>query len=444
MSNLIPLAYSRRRLLREGGLFAGCLGMPALLGRAVAQPAPTLPGGLAIPTLPPPPLRTDGVLPNPDLTLLRSRVARSRPHRKGGVRLELDPEPLAAASGPKYIIHNYGHSGAGITLSWGCAAATVSLCEDVIERLKQAGRQPRVAVIGTGVVGLTVATELRARWRQLPVTIYAKNLDVRATTSYAAGGQFEPSIIMREYQASADLERVRGWLRQSYQRIKGIQLSGNREKFGVAERLNYTLDHQSSGFQALVDAGIIDAPATGLLPFSSLKQQPGRAYKTFLMNPTILLPRLVADLRERDVRFRTKVFVSREQIANELGENIIINCTGLGAKALCPDDTLDGQHRLQGKRGHLVILRKNNPRQFYFLSGGCSDEEISYVFCRQNDIVIGGSVVNASDDTDDETFSENDRALCDNVQAKAEAFLAGNLDLCNSLMQKSHALWPQR
>jgi hypothetical protein len=34
------------------------------------------------------------------------------------------------------------------------------------------------------------------------------------------------------------------------------------------------------------------------------------------------------------------------------------------------------------KRGNLVVLRKTLPRQFYFLSGGCSNVRIMYVFCR--------------------------------------------------------------
>ncbi len=43
-----------------------------------------------------------------------------RPARNGGVRVEADP----ARPG---LLHNYGHGGAGVTLSWGCAAAVVYL-----------------------------------------------------------------------------------------------------------------------------------------------------------------------------------------------------------------------------------------------------------------------------------------------------------------------------
>jgi D-amino-acid oxidase len=39
-----------------------------------------------------------------------------RPFRKSGVRLERD-----RLRDGRTVIHNYGHGGAGFTLSWGCA-----------------------------------------------------------------------------------------------------------------------------------------------------------------------------------------------------------------------------------------------------------------------------------------------------------------------------------
>ena len=61
-------------------------------------------------------------LPTPDFTfnpdVAGSCIAGVRPFRDGSYRLEAEPE-----SG-KFIVHNYGHGGAGITLSWGCAAKT--------------------------------------------------------------------------------------------------------------------------------------------------------------------------------------------------------------------------------------------------------------------------------------------------------------------------------
>ena len=47
--------------------------------------------------------------------------------------------------GDKKIVHNYGHGGAGWSLSWGCAAEATDLALE--------GRPARVAVIGAGVIG---------------------------------------------------------------------------------------------------------------------------------------------------------------------------------------------------------------------------------------------------------------------------------------------------
>jgi len=55
----------------------------------------------------------------------RNRVIREvvglRPYRPGGFVVE------AQRFGNKLLVHNYGHGGNGVTLSWGCARDVVSL-----------------------------------------------------------------------------------------------------------------------------------------------------------------------------------------------------------------------------------------------------------------------------------------------------------------------------
>src|SRR6516165_3114927 len=137
---------SRRRILQAATAAAIKVSMPTILGRAAAQPNDT--DRL--------PLRGGEILPDPDFSLLRPKdlnVIGVRPHREGGVRLELEQQPIASRWGPKFLIHNYGHGGAGITLSFGCASV---VADHVRTLLRDIGRRSHisVAVIGSGVIGL--------------------------------------------------------------------------------------------------------------------------------------------------------------------------------------------------------------------------------------------------------------------------------------------------
>jgi hypothetical protein len=139
----------------------------------------------------------------------------------------------------------------------------------------------------------------------------------------------------------------------------------------------------------------------GMLPFKNLNTI-GREYRTWLINPTILLPRLVAELKRNGVPFRVRHFESKIDFA-ELRENIIVNCTGYGARAIMSDDNVIAS------RGHLVVLRRTLPKQFYFFSGGgCWNGRIIYVFCRHNDIVVGGTVQRGNDS---EAIDQRDRGI---------------------------------
>src|ERR1700679_1353117 len=112
-----------------------------------------------------------------------------RPYREEGFVLDIEKV------GRKTVIHNYGHGGAGITLSWGTASLAVDMARDVI-----ASHSPHrhLAVIGCGVNGLSTARLLQRHFQDGPgtVTIYAKALP-HETTSNIAGGFWKPTSVNR-------------------------------------------------------------------------------------------------------------------------------------------------------------------------------------------------------------------------------------------------------
>ena len=401
---------SRRRILQAATAAAVKVSMPTILG-AAAQPSDT--DRL--------PLRGGEILPDPDFSLLRPKdpnLIGVRPHREGGVRLELEQQPIASRWGPKFLIHNYGHGGAGITLSFGCASVVADHVRTLIQDMGR--RRPiSVAVIGSGVIGLTVASELRRRWPRLRIAVYAKDLDVRQTTSFKAAGQFEPSGIYEEYETDDERNILAEYLRRSRNRIIELGDASRWQHYGIAFRRNYTLDHRIPAFDTYTPVDVVPKPKTGTLPFRSLNVS-GREYRTWLINPTILLPRLLSDLSRWGVSFRRRMFTDVQSFA-ELRENIIINCTGYGAKALVQDE------QILARRGHLVVLRRTLPKQFYFFSGGCENYRTMYVFCRHRDIVIGGSVQEGNESED---VNPKDDVVFRRIRENAQNMFKGQLREC--------------
>src|SRR6478735_4030600 len=92
-----------------------------------------------------------------------------RPFRPEGFLVE------AQRVGDKLLVHNYGHGGAGITLSWGTAAQAVDLVRDFSppQGTKRAtrARPTRFAVIGCGVNGLSTAIMIQRRYSEIAGTV---------------------------------------------------------------------------------------------------------------------------------------------------------------------------------------------------------------------------------------------------------------------------------
>ena len=85
--------------------------------------------------------------------------------------------------GKKVVIHNYGHGGRGVGMSWGTSHLAVKEALGLGEKT--------YAVIGCGAVGLATGRLLQRRG--FSVTIYAKDLPPH-TTSNVAEAQFDPDV----------------------------------------------------------------------------------------------------------------------------------------------------------------------------------------------------------------------------------------------------------
>jgi D-amino-acid oxidase len=282
-------------------------------------------------------------------------VAGVRPFRRAGPRIER--QELAG----KIIVHNYGHGGAGYTLSWGSAIEAADLLRGL------ASTRAAVAVLGAGVVGLSTARVLQERGFR--VRLYAREFPPH-TTSDVAGAEWSPDIVDRgstpALQKRFDRMLVRSWRRFN-------SLVGRR--WGVAPRPIYEAEGVPSGLDDL-PAGLLPAPRhLAALPFAPARS--GRVYQTLLIEAPLYLAALVDEVRRAGGVLEQRAFSDPKELV-QLPEPAIVNCLGLGAGAVFADQAIIPI------RGQLVHLR---PQALSYLL----DHPNGYMVPRTDALVLGGS-----------------------------------------------------
>jgi D-amino-acid oxidase len=288
-------------------------------------------------------------------------VAGLRPFRRTGFRV------AAESWGDKTIVHNYGHGGGGISLSWGTAAMALELARATTHR--------KAAVIGCGAVGLATARLLQDAG--FDVTIYARELPPD-TTSNIAGAQWAPFTVAdnaaRTPEFDAQLVRASRFAFRYFQNLVGA-------KYGVWWRENYIITDRPSTSQPWERELIAD-----LLPVTTLadgSHQFGarhvRRFLTMQIEPAPYLGAVISDFRLAGGKIVVRDFADRQAIA-ALAEPLVMNCTGLGAGKLFDDaDVLP-------IKGQLTVLAPQ-PEVDYITLGPSG----LYMMPRQDGIVLGGT-----------------------------------------------------
>ena len=284
-------------------------------------------------------------------------VAGLRPYRASGFVVRRE------ALGDKALVHNYGHGGAGITLSWGSSRLATDLA--------LAETQGPVAVIGSGVMGLTTARLLQEAGRKVAIYTAALPPD---TTSAVAGGQVSPFGHFRENSVTPEwMAQFKSAMAYSWQRFQtlvgdhyGIRWLTTYEESRNVSFADEWLNAYHPNARALA-RGEHPFPAEHIVKFDTMYVE---------------TPRFMAQLASEVLRGGSAIRMRRfDQLAEfaALPETTIVNCTGIGARALVGDE------ELTPVRGQLAVLQLQDDVRYAFTG------DAGYMFPRKDGILLGGT-----------------------------------------------------
>ena len=292
---------------------------------------------------------------NVDASRVIRTIAGLRPYRASGFVVRRE------ALGDKVLVHNYGHGGGGITLSWGSSRLATNL--------GLPGHSGPVAVLGAGALGLTTARLVQEAG--FPVTIYAKALPPH-TTSNIAGGQIEPAYLYKDEAVTPE------WRAQL---LAAMDYSWRRWQIMVGDEygIRWLPTYEE----------IADLKPSPLDPYFPATKRLSQAEHPFPMDNVVRFETMYVEtghfLRQtmRDIslaggKFEVREFADPQAILG-LGETLVFNCTGLGSRDLF------GDQDLHPARGQLAIILPQ-PEIRYAVSGGPG-----YMFPRADGIILGGS-----------------------------------------------------
>jgi len=290
-----------------------------------------------------------------DPSRLIRAVAGLRPYRRSGFVVRREQ------LGDKSLVHNYGHGGGGITLSWGSSKLATEL--------GLPGHSGPVAVLGAGIMGLSTARLVQDAG--FPVTIYTAALPPD-TTSNIAGGQFHPFAVFRERFATpefkAQFTRALDYSWRRFQIMVG-------DDYGIRWLPTYveTDSPEVKLLESFPPVNRMLRPAEHPFPLGSVLR-----YDTMYVETGRYLRQMLRDVQVAGGRIEVRKLATASDIA-ALPESLVFNCTGLGSRDLF------GDQELQPVRGQLAILEPQ-PEVRYAYTGSSG-----YMFPRADGILLGGT-----------------------------------------------------
>ncbi|KAG0698753.1 D-aspartate oxidase [Chionoecetes opilio] len=223
----------------------------------------------------------------------------------------------------------------------------------------------RVVVVGAGVNGVGSALALQRLHPECQITIIAKDFTPNTTGDGAAGlwepyrrgGGFTPDSKIVEW-AGITWQQFSEWYSKGEGKTRGLSLIHGTTLNSVLEPPP-SWQHIPLGYASLTpDQCAQFGP----------RYKSGSRYTTFIAEPSKLLPSLLRDLKALGTRLEVRCLSSLKEAADEA--DLVINCSGLGARDLVPDPFMFPV------RGQVIRVRAPWVNQFH---SDEADESFAYI-----------------------------------------------------------------
>ena len=247
--------------------------------------------------------------------------------------------------------------------------------------------KPRVVIIGAGVIGLSVGTCLSKTYgKDLDITIVAEKF-TPDTTSDKSGGQILPYIPASGKVDPGLQEKILRWTAGTVRYLQ--QLSQNpatAAAIHLAKVAGYRLFESKAPLPFWRDV-VLDFKELGEKEIAALSVQIPRKYKhawlyhTFMLECPSYLPWLMERFKQNGGLMEQKRVSSLREFD---GCDVVINCTGLGARDLVGDASV------YPIRGQILALRGVSLDAIYE-SDKDKDPAMVYIFPWKDEILLGGT-----------------------------------------------------
>jgi D-amino-acid oxidase len=230
-----------------------------------------------------------------------------------------------------------------------------------------------VTVVGAGVIGLVTALTLEERGHQVRVVAAARGA---STTSAIAGAVWFPYRVGPPSKVTGWALRTRRWLetlasttpQAGVDVLTGYEITGDDGTTRPWWCATPTMEGDELATES-IDVEHVPAPVAGA--------PHGWRFAAPRAQPSLFLPyleaRLAGPIEQRVVR----------DLRDEPGD-VVINCTGLGARELAGDDLL------YPLLGQIVVAERGGADLATTITDDRDPERIFYIIPRRDELVLGG------------------------------------------------------